>query len=81
MSAEDQQQTEEQEEEYRPLFNNSYELLSEIKTDVDSLYNTCNKVDKISAESLINYHEKSSLKLMGLSVMLEMLESYLEKGR
>jgi hypothetical protein len=46
-----------------------------------SLYNKCNKVDKIFAESLIDYHEKSGLELMKLSVMLEMLESYLDKGK
>ena len=76
----EQQQTEEQEE-YRPMFRNSCELLVEIQTEIESLYNKNKKVDKLSAESLINYHEKSGLKLMELSVLLDMLESFLEKGK
>jgi hypothetical protein len=40
-----------------------------------------NYYQPIFAESLIDYHEKSGLELMKLSVMLEMLESYLDKGK
>ena len=65
---------------HQPLFEDSPTLLAAIQDDVDNLHNKCNKVRSYSAEDLINYHKVSGLKLLKLSIMVEMLQSYLDKG-
>jgi hypothetical protein len=70
----------ETQEEKKPLFTNSYDLLNTILDDVNTLEHKCNN-DVKSIGDAVMFWNKSKLDLFKISVELDLLKVLLEKGR
>jgi hypothetical protein len=69
----------EPQEEEGLLFTNSYDLFNTIQDDVNTLEHKCN--DAKTLANVVMFWNKSKLNLFKISVELDLLKVFLEKGR